>query len=91
MYTYDNQNRLLTCTHSLNGQPAVTVINNEYDALGRLSANRRNGHTLLETQYRYNVRSWLTNISSPLFTETMYYNTEAPFTSTPAYGEIFLP
>ena len=86
VYTYDNQNRLLTCTHSLNGQPAVTVVNNEYDALGRLFSNRRNGHALLETQYSYNVRSWLTEISSPLFTETMYYNTDTPFTSTPAYG-----
>ena len=86
-YTYDNQNRLLTCTHSLNEQPAVTLVNNEYDALGRLSVNRRNGNAMLKSEYSYNVRSWISGIGSPLFTENLFYNTTDPSAqATPCYG-----
>lgn len=52
----------------------MTLVNNEYDELGRLKHNRRNGQSNLHTNYAYNLRSWTESISSPLFCETLYYN-----------------
>lgn len=73
-YTYDHAGRLLTSKHSLNGKPAVTLTDNEYDCTGRLKVNKRNGNAELKTSYSYNVRSWTKSISSPLFSQTLYYN-----------------
>lgn len=42
-YTYDHAGRLKTTRHQLNDGLSVTLIDNEYDELGRLIANKRNG------------------------------------------------
>ena len=73
-YSYDYADRLQTTTHCLNNGPVMTLVNNEYDELGRLKHNRRNGQSNLHTNYAYNLRSWTESISSPLFCETLYYN-----------------
>ena len=77
-YTYDHAGRLLTSKHMLNGGPYITLADNEYDCIGRLKANKRNGNAHLKTSYTYNVRSWTKNISSPLFSQTLYYNDKRP-------------
>ena len=56
----------------------MTLVNNEYDELGRLQRNRRNGQANLHTSYTYNLRSWTESISCPLFSETLYYNDARP-------------
>ena len=72
-YTYDNGDRLLNTSYQLNGGTAVTLNVNTYDAVGRLSTHKPLN---IETQtYGYNVRSWLTSISSTNFTEKLAYNT----------------
>lgn len=81
-YTYDHEERLLGEKHSLNGADSVVVVSNAYDSLGRLSSNGRAGNPQLTTQYSYNIRSWTTGISSPYFTETLYYNTVRPGASS---------
>lgn len=77
-YTYDYADRLQTTTHRLNNGPVMTLVNNEYDELGRLQRNRRNGQANLHTSYTYNLRSWTESISCPLFSETLYYNDARP-------------
>ena len=73
VYTYDHADRLITTTHSLNGATPVVLVSNEYDDLGRLKSNKPRNSNALKTQYTYNVRSWPKTISSPLFSETLYY------------------
>lgn len=74
IYTYDNEQRLLTETHSLNGGTATTLASNTYDALGRPLASTRADTPTLTSSYSYNVRSWITSVLSPLFAEKLYYN-----------------
>ena len=73
-YVYDHAGRLLTTTHQLNDGSPVVLVSNEYDELGRLKSNNRNGNPNLRTDYTYNVRSWVKSIACPLFNESLYYN-----------------
>ena len=73
-YVYDHAGRLLTTTHELNNGSPVVLVSNEYDELGRLKSNNRNGNPNLKTDYTYNVRSWVKSIACPLFNESLYYN-----------------
>jgi RHS repeat-associated protein len=83
-YTFDKAQRMLTTTHQLNGGSIVTLTTNTYDELGRLATKTLHG-TLDATTYSYNVRSWLTGLSSGRFSENLYYNTNtvslSPFTA----------
>lgn len=73
-YEYDHEGRLLTTTHQLNDGVKIKLADNEYDELGRLKTNMRNGNAKLKTNYVYNVRSWIKVITNPLFSQTLYYN-----------------
>ena len=84
-YTYDHAERLTGTQLSLNGAEPVTIAANTYDELGRLQGVGRMGNPQLLTQYAYNVRSWTTAISSPLFSQQLYYN-ESHNGSTPQWG-----
>ncbi|MDR0938892.1 MAG: DUF6443 domain-containing protein, partial [Mediterranea sp.] len=86
-YTYDSYMRPRLTKHQLNDQPAVTIVDNEYDELGRLKANKRNGNANLRTDYTYNIRSWTKSIDGPLFSQTLYYNDARPDASNnPLYN-----
>ena len=84
-YTYDHADRLLTTVYRLNNDPAVTLTDNVYDEIGRLITDRRNGNANLKTDYAYNLRSWVKSITSPLFTQTLYYQ-ENISGNTPCYN-----
>ena len=71
----------------------VCLHHYEYDQVGRLSIDRRNGTEALRAQFSYNIRSWLKSIKvggnaqqgtlGETFTEKLYYNvlrTGAPST-----------
>ena len=73
-YTYDYAGRHRTTTHKLNSNAAVLLTYNTYDELGRLKTNTKGGHANLVTEYKYNIRSYLKSITSPLFAQTLYYN-----------------
>ena len=82
--TYDHAGRLLTSTHKLGDNAAVTIRSNTYDALGRLTASTQGGS--FTTNYTYNVRSWLKSITTgTLFSETLCYN-EPSYGNTPRYA-----
>ncbi len=88
-YAYDHVGRLLTAKHRLTTGSKVgtefTLIENTYDELGRLKTSRKNEQANLTTTYAYNIRSWLKSSSSPLFSQTLYYN-DAYVNSTPRYN-----
>jgi RHS repeat-associated protein len=75
-YTFDKAQRILTTTHKLNGGTSVTLSTNTYDELGRLNSKAISG-SLVSTSYTYNVRGWLTGLTSPKFTENLYYYTNS--------------
>ncbi|MDR0939796.1 MAG: DUF6443 domain-containing protein, partial [Mediterranea sp.] len=77
-YTYDAYMRPLSTTHQLDSLPPVVIVDNVYDILGRLKSNKRNGNANLRTDYTYNIRSWIKNITGPLFSQTLYYNDARP-------------
>jgi RHS repeat-associated protein len=67
-FTYSDQNRLMTHTHSVNGAtPAQLLASNTYDELGQLiSKNVGNTATapLQKVDYSYNIRGWLKAINN---------------------------
>ena len=84
-YTYDALDRPLQTRYSINNGQSVTLADNRYDELGRLQSDRRNGSASLATEYGYNLHGMPTRISTPLYTESLFY--EQPHNgSTPQYG-----
>lgn len=66
----------------------MTLVNNAYDELGCLKTDRRNGNANLLANYEYNVRSWTKSITTPLFSQTLYYNDKRKIgtLNTPTYN-----
>lgn len=60
------------------------IRQNEYDGLGRVIKNTRNGSGN-ETHYTYNLRNWLTEINGLGFHEWLYY-ADAPNNGTACYN-----
>jgi len=81
-YEYDHSDRLVSVSHSVNGCPSVYLMQHNYDEFCRLSGTLfHNGKMMVE--YTYNVRDWMTSISSTEFNQTLHY-TDGP--STPLYN-----
>ena len=90
-FTYSDQGRLLTHTHQVNSNPIQLLAANTYDELGRLISKKTGntvGEPLQKTDYRYNIRGWLTQVNdtdsltqsgdpTDLFAFTLNYNTVA--------------
>lgn len=72
-YSYDSQERLLSVSHVLDGGAPAVLTLNTYDDLGRLASTSHAGAPALTQAYDYNIRSQLTDISGPLFSERLYY------------------
>lgn len=92
-YSYDHALRPTETWHQLKSEavayPKTLIAENTYDELGRLKTNRKGENDDLETKFAYNIRSWTTQISSPLFTQNLWYNTNTDFEGgeiTPQYG-----
>ena len=91
-YYYDNWGRPTITHHSLNGGNSVVLVNLEYDGVGRVVHDWRNGAAPIDTRYTHNIRSWLTNIrvgrdnitgaEGGTFKQSLYYN--SPRTSAGA-------
>ena len=82
-YTYDNMGRVTSLSHSYNGRPSVTLLENHYDGIGRLS--KVSYHDGCDSvSYSYNVRNKLVSISSIDFNQNLYYATGP---GTPRYND----
>ena len=68
-FTYSPQDRLLTHTHKVNGNPTELLAKNEYDDLGQLVKKNVGGTdvsgvgSLQKVDYSYNIRGWLNSIN----------------------------
>ena len=71
-YEYDGRDRLTKVTHRIGGGETRVLLKNSYDGVGRLAATEMNGGSY-RTGYSYNVRGWLTGLSSPLMEQTLNY------------------
>ena len=83
-YEYDGRDRLVKVTHRIGGGETRVLLKNSYDEVGRLAAVETNGGSY-RTDYGYNVRGWLTEISSPNLDQTLRYET-AYEGSTPCWN-----
>ncbi len=77
-YSYDHTGRLTQVTHQWDGQAAVTLSAQQYNALGEL-VNKQLGNSQQAIDYRYNIRGWLTRIndlnsSNRYFNQELYYD-----------------
>ena len=71
-YTYDEKDRLSTVKHKL-GSSEVTLASYTYDNLGRQATKKLHGSSTNQLTYAYNIRNWLTDISSTKFTQNLGY------------------
>ena len=78
-YVYDHWERVSKVIFQLNDYPVITLMENTYDELGRLTAKKYHGsgtsssNYVENTGYAYNIRGWLTNITGGKFTQTLQY------------------
>ncbi|WDO13614.1 DUF6443 domain-containing protein [Flavobacterium sp. WW92] len=68
-FTYSDQDRLLTHTHTINSNPTELLAKNEYDERGQLVSKKVGGADLTgnaafqKVDYAYTVRGWLKAIN----------------------------
>ena len=68
VFTYSDQDRLLTHTHQINNGNVELLASNTYDELGKLISKNVGGAPsssigLQKVDYAYNIRGWLTGIN----------------------------
>ncbi|HLO60909.1 MAG TPA: DUF6443 domain-containing protein [Bacteroidales bacterium] len=81
-YTLDHRARLLEIKKTINSEPATVIVNNSYNQLGQLIAEKlgvTDGIGLQKVDYLYNIRGWLRGLnntpeSSDLFAMQLFYN-----------------
>ena len=73
-YSYGHADRVSKVEHTLGGTK-ITLADYTYDSFGRLSTKSLHGSAANKLTYAYNLRSWLTGITSTRFTQNLYYNT----------------
>ena len=73
-YSYDHADSVSKVEHTLGGTK-ITLADYTYDSFGRLSTKSLHGSAANKLTYAYNLRSWLTGITSTRFTQNLYYNT----------------
>ena len=84
-YIYDHAGRLTRTDYKLNGRAAVVQSALIYDDIGRIKTKKINNLSELDFSYQYNVRGWLTKISSPVFTESLTYE-QLMYDAVPRYN-----
>ncbi|GHT25198.1 cell well associated RhsD protein [Bacteroidia bacterium] len=83
-YAYDHANRPTTTYYKLDNAAEILLSDLAYDELGRVSSKELGGNTESIT-YKYNLRSWLKNINSTNFKETLHYE-DSYSGNTPLYN-----
>ena len=72
-YAYDHSDRISSVTHKLNSGSTVTLASYTYDNKGRLATKKLHGSSSNQLTYAYNIRNWITGITSSKFTQTLGY------------------
>ena len=84
--TYDHGGRLTSVLHTLNDGEEVQLSAQAYNELSQMTAKTLiNGFETMN--YVFNIRGWLTDIMSGVFTQKMFYNqTDNQLGNTPMYN-----
>ena len=69
-YHYDRFGRLMSVSHAYNAGPKTVIERNRYDDLGRV-INQKYGN--VNKNINYNIRNWVTEISTNSFTQSISY------------------
>lgn len=90
-YEYDAAGRPTFTYYQINTKPRITLSENVYDELGRLTTKKRHAigaGTAQDTEtYSYNIRNWTKSITSgTTFAENLYYNQDLPAGVTACYN-----
>ncbi len=72
-YDYDHAQRLLKTIYQLNDNESVTLSENDYNELGLLKSQNIHGGKDI-SNYKYNIRGWLTDIAGKNLAQTLRYN-----------------
>lgn len=81
-FTYDAMGRPLRTIHQVGTGAQMVVSDKTYDEVGRQTGDLRNSIAVLKEIREYNIRSWLTKISGPRFSEYLEYENS----SVPQWG-----
>ncbi len=79
--TFDINGRLLTSTVSVNGGTPVRVQDLSYDAIGRVAGDAAG----VGVEYGYDIRSNLTDIVSPVFSQKTWFGSTPTAGASPSY------
>ena len=78
-YSYNNWGALTRVQHKMNNGAWTTLRTYRYDEVARKSSETvfpgGNSSNSKRTNYGYNLRGWTTSLSSPVFQQSLYYNT----------------
>jgi RHS repeat-associated protein len=64
---YDEAGRLLSIVKTVNDEPAITIVRNEYNAIGQVKTKTL-GNALESLSYDYNIRGWLIGMNKDYIT-----------------------
>ena len=91
IFTYDNQNRLLTHTHQVDSNTPEILTQNKYNELSQLESKKVGGTSaaspLQVVDYTYNIRGWITKINDPANLNGKLFGYEIKY-QNPAYTNI---
>jgi len=91
VFTYDNQNRLITHTHQVNAGAIEYLTQNKYNELSQLESKKVGGITatapLQQIDYLYNIRGWMTQINNPTNLAGKLFGYKIKYTD-PVYANI---
>jgi RHS repeat-associated protein len=90
-YTYNNAGLLTAITHKINSDPAVTLVNFQYDQLGKLTNKTFPVAGNAAMNFTYNIRGWIKKINDPqvsnasnkVFAQELFYESDG---TSPQYN-----
>ncbi|MFN3759538.1 MAG: DUF6443 domain-containing protein [Algoriphagus aquaeductus] len=93
-YTYNNAGLLTSISHKINSDPSVTLVNFQYDQLGKLTNKTFPVAGNAAMNFAYNIRGWIKKINDPqvsnatnkVFAQELFY--ESGGTSAQYNGNI---
>lgn len=73
-HTYDTRDRLISTSHRVNGGAWTSISSPAYDYADRVVSERTGPSGSSPTTYNYNLRGWLTSVTSPFYSQNVGYD-----------------
>lgn len=85
-YEYDHAGRLVETKHKLDNGEEVVISKNTYDEMGRIESTVPNNQEYLRTDYIYDIRSQISEISNEIYRELVDYDKIGNITNIYDFG-----